>query len=174
MNNSTLICNARHKQIYQIYTSRNNTQPKYTPRMHLKLPNCSPQPKINDFKVKKLKCPFTRKKQLSHHQSPIIKQNHANHDSSESFMKDLESSGNEDLKEINKSLLLTSQEINKKMQFSIENYLNSTFKQKHIQQKVNNFIDFNFNQVTTSIHLFDLSKSKRETPLQPIRLYQKK
>ena len=57
-------------------------------------------------------------------------------------MKDLELSGNEDLKEINKSLLLTSQEINKKMQFSIESYLNNALKSKKISQKLNNLIDF--------------------------------
>ncbi|CAK85957.1 unnamed protein product (macronuclear) [Paramecium tetraurelia] len=174
MNNSTLICNPRHKQIYQIYTSRNHTQTKYTPKMHSKLPNCSPQPKINDFKVKKQKCFFSRKKQLSHHQSPVINHNHAIRDSSESFMKDLDLSGNEDLKEINKNLLLTSQEINKKMQFNIESYLNSTFKQKQLQQKVNNFIDLNFNHATSVFHYFDSSKSRRSTPLQPLRLYQKK
>ncbi|CAD8098395.1 unnamed protein product [Paramecium sonneborni] len=172
MNNSTLISNPRHKQILQIYTSRNYTQPKNTTQMQLKLPNCSSSSKNNEYKVMKHNSFFSPKKQRSHLQSPIVQYNYPNHDSSESFMKDLELSGNEDLKEINKTLLLTSQEINKKMQFVIESYLNNTLKQKHIKKKLNNFIQLNCTHDTSVI--FHPPKKKRDIHLQPLRLLKKK
>ncbi|CAD8086860.1 unnamed protein product [Paramecium sonneborni] len=174
MINSSLFNKPKQRQIYLIYASRNYTQPKSTPRTHLKLPNCSPQLRTNDNKQKKKNSFFINRMQRSQQQSPIIRQQIRNRDSSESFMKDLELSGNEDLKDINKSLLLTSQEINKKMQFNIESYLNNTLKQKRFNQNLNNLIDFDLTQDNSSFHSFEFSRSRRETPLQPIRVYQKK
>ncbi|CAD8167118.1 unnamed protein product [Paramecium octaurelia] len=172
MINSTLFSKPKQRQIYLIYASRNHTQPKSTPRTHLKLPNCSPR--INDNKSKKTNSFYIHKMQRSQQQSPVVRQPIRNRDSSESFMRDLELSGNEDLKDINKSLLLTSQEINKKMQFNIESYLNNTLKSKRINQNLNNMIDFDLTQDNNSIHSFEFSRSRRETPLQPIRVYYKK
>ncbi|CAD8174626.1 unnamed protein product [Paramecium octaurelia] len=175
MMNSTLFSKPKQRQIYLIYASRNYTQSKTTPRTtHLKLPNCSPQSRINDNKLKKKNSIVTPRIQRSQQQSPVVRQQIRIRDSSESIMKELELSGNEDLKDINKSLLLTSQEINKKMQFSIESYLNNTLKQKKINHNLNNMIEFDLTQDNASFHSFEFSRSRRETPLQPIKVYHKK
>lgn len=76
--------------------------------MHLKLPNCSPSPKISQMKTKNYKI----KSSLGVSHTPISTSfgrcRNKNRDSSESFMKELDLSGNEDLKDINRSLLMTS------------------------------------------------------------------
>ncbi|CAD8092121.1 unnamed protein product [Paramecium sonneborni] len=174
MINSSLFNKPKQRQIYLINTSRNYTQPKSTPHTHLKLPNCSPQPKANHSKQKNKHNFFIHKIQSSQQQSPIVRQLIPNRDSSESFMKDLELSGNEDLKDINKSLLLTSQEINKKMQFSIETYLNNTLKQKRFNQNLNKLIDFDLTQDNSSFHSFEFFRNRRQTNLLPTRVYHKK
>lgn len=59
------------------------------------------------------------------------------------------------------------------MEFSIESYLNNTFRKNRIKQShhLNNLIDFDLTQDNSCLNSFEYVRIRRDTPLNPLRIY---